>query len=234
MIKMKKIIYFVIGLVLFSSCGKDNENTMFVKGNIKGLKKGTMYLQKQIDSLVVSIDSVKVNGTDEFILTDEVTDPEMYYLTLGNSNNKIAFFGEKDTVYITSKLDKYVLKAKIRGSENQDLLDQYYEVKGKFNNQNLDLIKAEFEARKSGNQDSLDLVTKKLKSIVKRKYLYTINFAINNADHEVAPYVALTELVDANVKYLDTINHSLSPKIKKSKYGLQLDKFIVDIKENEK
>lgn len=207
---------------------------MFVKGNIKGLKKGTLYLQKQVDSLVVSVDSVQVNGTDEFILTDEITYPEMYYLTLGKGANKIAFFGEKDTVYISTRLDKFVLKATIKGSENQELLDQYYEVKGKFNNQSLDLIKAEFDARKSGNQDSLDLVTKKSKNIIKRRYLYAVNFAINNADHEVAPYVALTELVDANIKFLDTINNSLSPEVKKSKYGLQLDKFIVTIKETEK
>jgi len=230
---MKKVLFFVIVLVLFFSCGKDNENTMFVKGNIKGLKKGTLYLQKQIDSLVVSVDSVKVNGTDEFILTDEVTDPEMYYLTLGKGNNKIAFFGEKDTVYVSTRLDKFVLKATIKGSENQELLDQFYEVKGKFHGQNLDLIKAEFDARKSGNQDSLDLVTKKRKNILKRRYLYTVNFAINNASHEVAPYVALTELVDANIKLLDTINNSLSPKVKKSKYGVKLDEFIVGIKENE-
>jgi hypothetical protein len=92
----------------------------------------------------------------------------MYYLTLGKGNNKIAFFGDRDTVYVSSRLDNFVLKANIKGSENQDLLNQYYEVKGKFNDQNLDLIKAEFDARKSGNKDSLDLVAKKLKNLVKR------------------------------------------------------------------
>ena len=231
---MNKIWTVLFAIVLLFSCSKDNENTMFVKGNIKGLKKGTLYLQKQMDSLIVSIDSVQVNGTDKFILTDEVPDPEMYFLTLGKGKNKIAFFGEKDTVYVSSRLDNFVLKAKIKGSENQDLLDKYYEVKGKFGNQNLDLIKAEFDARKSGNQDSLDLVAKKLKNLVKRRYLYTTNFAINNADHEVAPYIALTELNNATLKLLDTINNSLSPKVKKSKYGAQLDQFILKIKKNER
>ena len=231
---MNKIWTVLFAIVLLYSCSKGNENTMYVKGNIKGLKKGTLYLQKQLDSLIISVDSVQVNGTNEFVLTDIVTDPEMYYLTLGKGNNKIAFFGDRDTVYVSSRLDNFVLKANIKGSENQDLLNQYYEVKGKFNDQNLDLIKAEFDARKSGNKDSLDLVAKKLKNLVKRKYLYTTNFAINNADHEVAPYIALTELVDANIKLLDTISNSLSPKVKKSTYGLKLDEFILDIKKNEK
>ena len=231
---MNKIWTVLFAIVLLYSCSKDNENTMYVKGNIKGLKKGTLYLQKQLDSLIISVDSVQVNGSNEFVLTDEVTDPEMYYLTLGKGNNKIAFFGDVDTVYVSSRLDNFVLKANIKGSENQDLLNHYYEIKGKFNNQNLDLIKAKFDVQKSGNQDSLDLVNRKLKNLIKRKYLYTVNFAINNADHEVAPYVALTELVNANVKLLDTISNSLSPKVKKSKYGVKLDKFILKIKDTEK
>ncbi len=231
---MKKILFFVFGIILIYSCEKENTNTMYVNGNIKGLKKGTLYLQKQKDSLIVSVDSVHVNGTDEFLLTDEVTSPEMYFLTLGNGNKKIPFFGEKDSINIFSRLDKFEEKAKITGSKNQDLLDEYLDMKKKFNNKNLDLIKEEFEARKSGVQDSVDIVAKKLKSLNRRKYLYTTNFAVNNANYEVAPYIALTELVNANITLLDTINNSLSPEIKKSKYGKQLDEFITEIKGKEK
>jgi len=231
---MRKVLFIVIGLFLFFSCGSENENTMYVKGSIKGLKKGTLYLQKQVDSIVISIDSIKVNGTQNFLLTDEILSPEMYYLTLGNANKKIPFFGEKDTINITSRLDKFVLKAKISGSENQDLLNEFYEIKDKFRDQNLDLIKEEFEARRSENQDSILMVQNKLKNLVRRKYLYTTNFAINNANFEVAPYIALTELNNATIKLLDTINNSLSDKVKKSKYGIQLNEFVETIKKNEK
>lgn len=231
---MKKFLIFVFGILLIYSCGKENTNTMYVNGNIKGLKKGTLYLQKQKDSLIVSVDSIHVNGTEEFLLTDEVTSPEMYFLTLGKGNKKIPFFGENDSINIFSRLDKFEEKAKITGSKNQDLLDEYLDMKKKFNNKNLDLIKEEFEARKSGVQDSVDIVAKKLKSLNRRKYLYTTNFAVNNANYEVAPYIALTELVNANIKLLDTINNSLSPEIKKSKYGKQLDEFIGEIKGKEK
>ncbi len=230
---MKKILIFVFGIVLIYSCTKESENTMYVKGNIKGLKKGTLYLQKQMDSLIISVDSIHVNGTDEFLLRDVVLSPEMYFLTLGSGNKRIAFFGEKDTINISSRLDKFEFKAKITGSKNQELLDNYLDIKKKFSNQNLDLIKEEFEARKSGVQDSLDIINKKLKNLNRRLYLYTTNFAVNNSDYEVAPYIALTELVNANIKLLDTINKSLTPEIKSSKYGMQLDEFIATIKETE-
>jgi len=230
---MKKVLIFVFGILLIYSCSKESENTMYVKGNIKGLKKGTLYLQKQMDSLIISVDSIHVNGTDEFLLRDVILSPQMYFLTLGNGNKRIAFFGEKDTINISSRLDKFEFKAKITGSKNQELLDNYLAIKKKFSNQNLDLIKEEFEARKSGVQDSLDIINKKLKNLNRRLYLYTTNFAVNNSDFEVAPYIALTELVNANIRLLDTINKSLTPEIKDSKYGMQLDKFIKTIKETE-
>ncbi|MGA9270345.1 MAG: DUF4369 domain-containing protein [Lutimonas sp.] len=230
---MKKIALWMLVVVLAMACSRDADNTMYVKGTIKGLKKGTLYLQKQNDSLIVSVDSVFVDGTDTFVLEDEIESPEMYYLALGSGNKKIPFFGEKDTVSISSDLEKFALKAKISGSENQARLDKYYEMVTKFNDQNLDLIKEEFEARKKGSVDSIAAVEKKMKNWTRRKYLYTTNFAVNNGSFEVSPYIALTELTDANVALLDTINSSLSEQVKDSKYGKQLDRFITSIKENQ-
>ncbi len=229
---MKKIFFIVFSILFMFSCEKENSNTMFVKGNIKGLKKGTLYLQKQIDSLVVSVDSINVNGTDEFLLTDKVESPEMYYLWLGKTDKKIPFFGEKDTISIISSLERFGFRNKISGSVNQDLLDKYYENIKKFNDQDLMLIKAEFDAQKSSNQDSILLVTNQKNNLLKRKYLYSINYAINNSDHEVAPFIALTDLNYAQTKWLDSIYNSLTPKIKESKYGELLDVFIKNIKNN--
>ena len=55
--------------------------------------------------------------------------------------------------------------------------------------------------------------------------MINVNFALIKKDNHVAPYLALTELVNANVKWLDTINKSL--------YGKKLDKFVSDIKKAE-
>ena len=51
---MKKLL--ILGLLLLTySCSSD-KNIMIVSGDIDGLKKGTIYLQKQKDSIIVSID----------------------------------------------------------------------------------------------------------------------------------------------------------------------------------
>ena len=77
-------------------------------------------------------------------------------------------------------------------------------------------------------------VNSESEKIVKRKYLFAINFAMNNKDKEIAPYIALSEVYDANIKYLDTINNALSPNVAKSKYGKMLSEFIQKRKEAEK
>ena len=50
----------------------------------------------------------------------------------------------------------------------------------------------------------------------------------------VAPYLALTEIYDAKINLLDTINNSLTPEIKASKYGKKLQEFIDKVKDSEK
>ena len=56
------------------------------------------------------------------------------------------------------------------------------------------------------------------------------NFAVRNGEYEVAPYIALTELVNANIQLLDTVNNSMSPEVKATKYGQQLNTFVAEIK----
>ena len=61
---MNKIITVVIAALLILACSSKKNGNMIVKGNIKGLKKGTLYLQKMNDTAIVSIDSMNVYGND--------------------------------------------------------------------------------------------------------------------------------------------------------------------------
>lgn len=231
---MKKIIVFIIVSVVVFACNKEKTNTMLVSGEIKNLKKGVLYLQKIKDTLLITVDSISLDGVNTFTLTDEVESPEIYYLTLDKSpSRQISFFGEKGTITIDTKLDKFVFGATINGLTNQQLLDEYYEMKNKFSGKRLDLIKADFDAKKSEDSLIIDSIQSQINNLIKRKYFYTTNFAVIHSDNEIAPYLALTELYDANIALLDTVNNSLSTKVKESTYGKKLEKFITDIKSKE-
>ncbi|MBJ7879428.1 DUF4369 domain-containing protein [Gelidibacter salicanalis] len=228
---MKKLA-FILSLLIVSSCAKDNSN-FTLKGSIKDLKKGTVYLQRVDDTLLVSIDSLQINGEAQFELHTDLEGPEVLYLKLdknGQESGVIPFFADQGITEINTTLKNFYVDAKIKGSKQQERLEEYNMMMDKFKDKNLDLIKNNLEARKSQDSLLIDSSYKEYNNLILRKYLYTINFAMNNKDSEIAPYLAVSEISDANVRYLDTINNALTPEIKSSKYGKVLQELIAERK----
>jgi hypothetical protein len=230
---MKKAALLLV-LILIASCSKIEPN-LTVTGSIKGLKKGTLYLQQLQDTILVVKDSVIYNGEERYVLTSDLEAPEMLYLTLdknaGDDIPRISFFAVPGTIEINTTLKRFEFDAKISGSTLQKKLEEFNDINSQFNNQNLELIKTKFDAQKSGDTVRIEKANQDSDNLLKRKYLYAINFAMNNKDTEIAPYIALAEIYNANVKYLDTIYNALPKDIANSKYGVALDKFIKEIKE---
>lgn len=231
---MKNILFLFAALIL-ASCAKE-QHDLTVKASIKGLKKGTVYLKKVIDTALVTVDSITINGNPEFELYSDLQSPEVFFLYLDkNSSEKdrIPFFADKGITEINTTLKNFVFDAKINGSPQQKTWDDYKLMMSRFNEQNLNLIKENLEAKQKNDTSILNNIQGQFDNLLKRKYLYTVNFALNNKNSEVAPYLALTEIYNAQVKYLDTINNSLTPEVKTSKYGKELQSFIDDIKSKE-
>ena len=233
---MKNIIAVLALSIVLYSCSSKKEGNMIVQGQIKGLKKGKLYLQKMVDTVLVSVDSVALLGKDTFKLTDNVDSPVLYYLTFdGNTTDKrILFFGEKGVIIINDNVEQFGFNPEINGSKNQEILNQYNLMSKRFQNQRLEFIKKDFEAKRANDKELIEKLEKDYKRMVRRRVLYTTNFALTNADSEVAPYIALTEMYDASLKMLDTVNNSLSPKIKASDYGKRFQEYLDKIKANEK
>ncbi len=226
----------LLGIILITvyACEESSNNNFTINGKVKGLTKGTIYLEKVIDTIIQPIDSFTIKDNGKFSLSDNLVSPEIYYLRIKEaSHESLLLFGEQGTMTVQSTLDKFVTSATISGSENHNLLEEYKEMAQKFSDSRLDLFKANIEAEQAQDQKLLDSLDKVYKSLIRRRYLYTTNFAINHADKEVAPYLALTELYNASISLLDTVNNSLSDKVQDSKYGKQLDRFITVIKKNE-
>ena len=237
---MRKSIIVLLSIVVFASCSEKKSTKNFVlTGNIKGLKKGTLYIQRINDTVLVAIDTIKINGDSHFISEFDLQTPEMLYLFLdrGVSNsvdNNISFFAEKGNMDIQTSLDFFTADVKITGSKNQALYDEYKKVVSRFVDQDLDLIEKRINALKNNKIGEAARIEEEQKGILKRKYLYTTNFAVNHGDYEVAPYVALAEIYDINLKYMDTIQKSMTPKVAKSLYGKKLIDFIAARKRDKK
>ena len=229
---MKKEFLIFSLLILTFSCST-NEKKMIVSGNIDGLKKGTIYLQKQQDSIIVSIDSILLEGNSNFKFESEINEPDIYYLYLdkndGDSlNDIITFFGNNGEINIKTSLKNFDSSYEISGSKNTELLQEYFSIIRKFNLQNLDLLEIFYKAQIENNQAKIDSVNTQIENLIKRKYLYTLNFATNNSEFEISPYLAVSQIANANQEFLLKLYDTLPEKVKNSKYGKILQTLTLD------
>ena len=156
----------------------------------------------------------------------------IFYLYLNKKdgdtlNDRIRFFAEKGIIEINTLLKTYESSAQISGSENHLLLEEYLTFTRRFDQENLKLVKIYFnELRNNNTSKKLDSIQKKMDNLLLRRYLFTINFASNNSDKEIAPYLMVTEVNDTSIKLLDSVMVKLSPEVKLSKYGKDLQVLI--------
>jgi len=230
---MKKSFYIFYIIIFITSCNTpiDNNNLMQIDGVISDLRKGSLFLKKYQDSVLVTIDSFEIKGNGVFNLKAELNGPEIFHLYLkkddGDSlNDRIVFFGSKGNIKIKTRLKTFESSAYIEGSENNDLLEEYKSISRKFNSKNLELLKLYLEAQKSQNIKLIDSFQKQINRLNKRRYLYTLNFANTHSDKMISPFIIITEMDNANPSYLDTIAKKMPENIRNSKYGKSFFKIL--------
>ncbi len=232
---MRKMSLLTLLLLIAACSKKEEKGNLHITGNINGLKSGTLYIEAVRDTTLMPLDTIKISGNSAFESHLNIESPEMLYLILdrgatSSGDDKLMFFAEPGKINIESNLKAFYADARITGSKNHELYEQYRKVKNRFISEELDLTEKKLNAFRDKKQFDEAQNQAALESILKRKYLYAINFALNNKNHEIAPYIALSEIKDANLKYLDTICKSLSPDVAKSKYGKTLSAYIEERK----
>lgn len=229
----------LLGCLLLFSCQQDKpKGNVALTGHIEGLKQGTLYIQKVSDTTFVTIDSVRVHGNSSFKRYFNVDSPEVFYLTLDRGNtqsqdNQLQFFVEPGNISIETSLQNFFADAKISGSESQDIYNQYLKTRSLIIDRQNELYVALMNAELSNDNSQRDSLSELYKKTNARLFLNAINFALNHKSSHVAPYIALTELYDRQVKYLDTIQNALPPAVSEGHYGQQLKAYIEERKKAE-
>lgn len=235
---MKKHIAALFAVLALASCSKEEKKgNLQISGNVKGLKKGTLYLKKLSDTTLVTIDSMSIDGDSHFSTATDIAEPEVLYLFLDRGkttsiDNALPFFAEPGKMTIDTDLETFYAKAKITGSKNQKLWEDYKTVKSRFVSQELEVQAKDLEAQIKKQALPATEVAK-YESALKRRFLYTANFAITNKDFEVAPYVILSETPNLGLDFLKQVVESMSPKVAKSKYGKMLKDLYEERKKTE-
>nr|WP_321236045.1 DUF4369 domain-containing protein [uncultured Psychroserpens sp.] len=233
MTKISKLLSLIVLILLNISCEKSMDSNFILKGHVKGLKKGSVYLQKQQDSIMITLDSLEINGNPNFELHTELEEPELLFLKLDKNDadeGTIVFFADKGITEINSTLKNFNFDATIKGAKQHETLEEYLAIMAKFNDENLDLIQNSLEEAQKAKDTTAISFEDEYNKLLKRKYLYTINFAVNHPDSEVAPYLAISEVPNTSISFLQQIYDALNDDIKSSKYGIDLKELIEERK----
>ena len=121
---MKHYIKFIF-LLLFFKCTSDTNKNLNISGSVKGLRKGKLYLQKYInDTMLINIDSLKIEGLENFEFNDSLSEAQFYFLALKKDETdttlqKIPFFAEKGKIKITDLTTK---SARIKSCQSEKSL----------------------------------------------------------------------------------------------------------------
>ncbi len=201
---------------------------MILDLQVEGFKKGKIYLQKINDSVLVNVDSIYVEDDSYLQFKQKINSPEIFYIALNISknDNRIEFFAENSDITIKSNLKKFNSDYTVTGSFNDSVYRDYQNIIKKFNYEKLDLIEKSINLTKMQKFDSVNLIENEIQNINKRKLLYSLNFAVNNGNSSVAPYIAINNFKNNDQLILDTIFMSLDKNVKESKYGKMLSKLI--------
>lgn len=229
--KMKKLILLSL-LVALISCNRDNKNELLLKGDINGLKQGKIIIKRIVDTAFVSIDTILFDGKSQFETTINLKEPEVLYVFLNRGqtvsiDNSLMFFAEPGTMTFNTTLEKFYADAKFTGSKHHDVYDEYLKMKQKFTDKNIEWLNYELKNRgKSINLDSLNNLRAKNEKL---KTLYALNFSKNNKDLHVAPFILISDVKVTRLAYLNEVYQSLTPKIAKGKYGIELKRIMEEV-----
>lgn len=228
---MMRTLFFITAALFFSACTKKEkpEGNVHIYGKVAGLKQGAIVIRN--DENTKTLDSISISGDESFESHFTLETPQMLhiYLNRGVSNNidnSLDLFAEPGDIRIETTLDRFYADAKITGSKNHEKYTEFKKINQRYTDQHLELTKKRFEAFKNKTVFDEATAAAEVEKIETRRYLAAINFALNNKDLDVAPFIALTEVGRANLKLLDTVASALPPKVRTAKYGKMLDEFI--------
>lgn len=227
---MKKILFGLSILGILSSCSEDKNANFVVKGKVEGMRKGMVYLKSEVNGNLVTVDSLFLKGTEEFEFSGNIDSPELYFLSTSRRNSSdLPIFVEKNEINIDANV-KDLLNANVTGSKNQDLLDQFNKIIGRFNSRKNELYIKGLQANNKKHFVTLKTLSSQYQRNEYKRTTYILNFAVTNGEFDIAPYIALNYLSSSDITVLDTINKSMSVEVKNGKYGKDLNELVTQLK----
>lgn len=241
---MKKILLLVTVAIVLFSCKNLADGEYVISGNVKGMKNGLVFLEKQSPMGIgpLAIDTVKiVDG--KFEIKGKTTEPEIHFIQIENINGKVPFILEEGEIEIEVDKDS-IFKSKLAGTYNNEEFSKFGEESSKIQKR-LQKKVMDFQmkntAKMSAAQKANDTVTmnalrKQYDLLQKDMTDYTFGYP---KDHPKSFISALiTQMMFNNKKFktseIEAIYNSFDESLKKTKPGKAIKENLEAAKKQEK
>ena len=167
---MKKVVYFLLALVLVGLGACDNEPKFKVQGEVTGAEDKTLYLEASSLGGIVMLDSVKLGANGGFSFAEvRPESPEFYRLRM---DGKVINFVVDSTETVSVKADaaKFATDYAIEGSENNLKIKELVLLQAELQQKVDKLAQSKMPAGLAQNQ--LTAMVKEYKEKVKRNYIF--------------------------------------------------------------
>ena len=167
---MKKVVYFLLALVVVGLGACDNGPKFRVQGEVTGAEDKTLYLEASGLEGVVLLDSVKLGGNGSFSFAEACPEsPEFYRLRMGSQVINFAV-DSIETVTVKADAAKFDTDYTIEGSENNLKIKELVMLQAELQQKVDKLSKSGLPAGLAQNQ--LMNYINEYKEKVKRNYIY--------------------------------------------------------------
>ena len=126
---------------------------------------------------------------------------------------------EVNTILNSNVLGNYKRSFEVKGKKNIELMEKFKIFEKQFISKRDELDDKRKIFIEINDVERVDSIQNLLDVLQYKSYLFTANFAINNSDSEIAPYLGVKKIADAKIEILEAIEEKLTEKVKKSKYG---------------
>ncbi len=237
---MKKILFLVITTVVLFSCKNLADGEYEITGNIKGIKSGLVYLEKQdpMGMGVKTIDTVKIID-GKFEIKGKTTEPEICFIQIDKVNGKVPFILEGGEIEMQVDKDS-LFKSKLSGTYSNDEFSKFNEETNKLQKkvqkkamdfQMKNMAKMN-EAQKNKDTVAMNSLRKQYELIQKDITDYTFDYPKTHSKSYISVLIvqAMFNNSKFKVKEIETIYNTLDESLKKTKPGKKVKENIDNLK----
>ncbi len=225
---MKKTLLLLAVVLVLVSCKKLADGEYEITGNVKGMKTGTVYLEKQspMGMGTQPVDTVKIID-GKFVIKGKTKETEISFIQIEKLQGKIPFILEGGEIEITVDKDS-LFKSKSVGTYSNDEFTKFNDESNKiqkrlqkkvteFQNKNMAIIN---EAQKNNDTLTMSKLRNEYEFIQKDITDYTFTYPKTHPKSFIS--VLIIQMMVNNPKYakeIEPLYNSLDESLKKTKPG---------------